>query len=115
MAHMNQSKKKTLAPGIKDVLKKYGMHGTLSIDSYSTLVLTLTHGMIDFGKDYDRQVNVYWIQSYFEGQAKDFLLEVLQSMMVGNHDKSDISYDYHDVGWYVSINIGSHSRPYFSP
>ena len=41
MAYMNQEKKKKLAPTIKQVLKKHNMKGTLSVDNYSTLRLTL--------------------------------------------------------------------------
>jgi hypothetical protein len=33
-------------------------------------------------------------------------------MMVGNHNRSDIMSDYHDVGWYVDINIGQWNKPY---
>ena len=33
-------------------------------------------------------------------------------MMVGNHNNSDISTDYFDVGWYIDINIGKWDKPY---
>ena len=41
MAYMNQEKKKKLAPKIKEALKKHGMKGSLSVDNYSSLRLTL--------------------------------------------------------------------------
>ena len=41
---MNQEKKKKLAPKIKEILKKYNMKGTLSVDNYSTLNLNLKSG-----------------------------------------------------------------------
>ena len=49
MAYIGQEKKKELAPRVKHILKKHGMKGTLSIDNYSTIRLTLQSGSIDFG------------------------------------------------------------------
>jgi hypothetical protein len=37
-------------------------------------------------------------------------------MDLDNHDNSQIEYDYHDVGHYVSIKIGRWKKPYvFTP
>ena len=30
----------------------------------------------------------------------------------GNHDNSEIQYDYFDVGWYIDVNIGRWNQPY---
>ena len=46
MAYMNQERKATLTPGIKAVLNKHGIKGTLSTDGYS-LTVTLKSGDID--------------------------------------------------------------------
>lgn len=48
MAFMNQERKKSLAPKIKEILKKYGLKGSLSVNNYSTLVLTIKSGKVDF-------------------------------------------------------------------
>ena len=47
MAYMNQEKKKRLAPKIKEILKRHGVKGTLSVSNYSTLNLNITEGPID--------------------------------------------------------------------
>jgi hypothetical protein len=125
MAYMNQEIKKSLKPGIDKVLKKYGVKGTLSIDNYSTLILTLKSG-IDFKKDAisDRlrevleshgytQVNNYWIDETWEGNSKYFLKEVYAAMMAGNWDDSRVEVDHFDVGWYVQINVGTWKTPYY--
>jgi len=111
MAYMNQEKKKKLAPKIKEILKKYNMKGTLSVDNYSTLNLNLKSGSIDFGTD---QINEYWYKDHFEDnpEALAFLSEVIPAMNVGNHDNSDIMTDYFDVGWYISVNLGKWDKPY---
>jgi len=111
MAYINQEKKKELAPRIKHVLKKHGMKGTLSIDNYSTIRLTLKSGSIDFGTD---SINEYWYKDHFADnpEALGFLSEVIPALNVGNFDNSDIMTDYFHVGWYVDVNLGKYSKPY---
>ena len=48
MAYISQQDKKDLAPAIKAVLKNYGMKGTISINHYSSLVVTIQSGVLDF-------------------------------------------------------------------
>ena len=111
MAYMSQENKKALAVGIKAVLKKHGMKGTLRVRHHSTLVCTITKGLIDF-EDGITYVNEYWIEDHFKGKQKEFLLDLKSAMMVGNHNNSDIMTDYFDVGWYVDIKIGTTLKPY---
>ena len=131
MAHMNQEKKARLAPGIKAVLKKYGVKGSIAVQHYSTLVVNIKSGPIDFiGNFNDRaqvrwrepwpftsakdrlDVNPYWYHEHFTGTALAFLEELIPAMNVGNHDRSDIQSDYFDVGWYIDVNIGKWNKPY---
>ena len=137
MAYMSQERKQQRAPIIKTILKKYGVKGSLAVRNHSTLVLNIKSGSIDFienyietdsklvhgGKmnqdqiDYIRKnksldVNPYWYQDHFDGDALAFLKEVMPAMNTGNHDNSDIQTDYFDVGWYVDINIGRWNKPY---
>lgn len=111
MAYIGQEKKKELAPRIKHVLKKHGMKGTLSIDNYSSLRLTLQSGSIDFGTD---SINEYWYKDHFADNPKalSFLSEVIPAMNVGNFDNSDPMTDYFHVGWYVDVNLGRWDKPY---
>jgi hypothetical protein len=111
VAYMSQERKASLAPGIKAVLKKYGMKGTLSVDNHRGLCVTLKSGKIDFGVD-NLQVNPYWIRTHWQGVAADFLEDLKNAMSKGNWNNSDIQTDYFDVGWYVYINIGKWNKPY---
>ena len=122
---MSQEKKSQIAPVVKEILKKYGLKWTLSVENYSTLVLKISAWSINF-KEYltDRSsnsvyqnwyhinVNVYWIDEWFEWIAKDALMELYDAMMVWNHDNSDAQVDYFDVGWYVDIKIGKWDKDY---
>jgi hypothetical protein len=112
MAYISQDEKKSLAPAIKAVLKKYGMKGTIGIRHHSTLFVNLQSGAIDFGCN-DRQVNEYHIQNNYTGDARDFLLELLAAMRGSNwFDRSDIMTDYFHTKHYTSINIGHWEKPY---
>lgn len=132
MAYMDQERKQKLAPAIKAVFKKYGVKGTIAVRSRSTLVVTISQGKIDFIKNYNEvnaakprplhlpfhpaegslDVNHYWYHEHFSGEALAFLQELIPAMNVGNHDRSDITVDLFDVGWYIDVRIGRWNKPY---
>ena len=105
MAYMNQETKKAIAPVVKNILKKYGVKGTLSVRSHCTLVLNITEGKIDFLKYQHHQdrnptsVNCFWFHERFDGVAKEFLTEVIAAMNSGNWNNSRSEVDYFDAGW----------------
>ncbi len=131
MAYMSQDQKKTLLPGIKAVLAKYRMKGTVAVRHHSTLVVNITEGPLDLIgnanakaeercpigerrvvlKDY-MDVNNYHARDHFSGDCQAFVLALLEACNAGNWDKSDLQTDYHNVGWYVDINIGRSNKPY---
>ena len=116
MAYMSQEKKKALAPKIKAICKKYGIKATLAVRHHSTLVLNIAKGKIDFLKYANDngyiQVNEYWLDRDYEGDALNFLEEIKVAMNDGNFDNSDPMTDYFHVGWYTSINVGRWNKPY---
>jgi hypothetical protein len=127
MAYMSQERKKELKPNIKAVLAKYGMKGTVSVRDYSTLICTISSGKLDLlanarekakreGRTNQYEgyysVNHYYIDSTFDGEVAQLLNELRAAMMIGNRDNSDTMTDYHDIGWYVKIEIGKWNKPY---
>jgi len=115
MAYMSQQHKKELSPQIKNVLKKYNVKATIGVRHHSTLVLNVKSSKLDFlkGKDCDSlSINPYSIDNNHSDECANFLNEVSNAMMTGNHDKSDLMTDYHNVGWYIDINIGQWNKPY---
>ncbi len=115
MAYMSQERKKELAPKIKEVLKKYKMKGTIGVRDHSTLIVNIKSGVLDLldnTNDSYSSANVFRIGSQFKDENKKFLTELLEAMMIGNHNRSDIMSDYFDVGWYTDINIGRWDKPY---
>ena len=81
-------------------------------------MLTISRGVIDFhamrkvDKRENYAVNVYRIRDGRDGVAYDALQDLKTAMCEGNHDYSDISIDYFDVGRYVEIKIGDWGKPY---
>jgi hypothetical protein len=121
MAYVSQELKSKLAPQIKAICKKYGVKASLAVRNHSTLALNIKSGKIDFISDYGNsddarkfgiQVNPYWYKDHFTGKSKAFLSEVIPAMNDGNWDKSEIQYDYFNVGWYIDVNIGKWNKPY---
>lgn len=129
MAYVSQDLKKSLAPQVKAILKKFGLKGSLSVRNHMTLVLTVKSGAIDFIGNYNQvagaraadrftpatgslDVNPYWYREHFDGCAQKAIGELLAAMNRGNHDRSDIQTDYFDVGWYVDLHIGRWNQPY---
>ena len=131
MAYMSQDQKNTLTPGIRGVLTKYGVKGTIAVRHRSTLVVNVTEGPLDLignanAKSEERcepgerrrvhkgyiDVNNYHARDHFSDDCQAFVLELLEACNVGNWDKSDLQTDYHNVGWYVAIKIGRYDRPY---
>ena len=117
MAYVSQKDKAKLAPQIKKVLNKYGMKGSISIRHHSTLVVTLQSGAIQFDHSHGdgyTQVNVYHIDSHYEGHAKSFLLELLAAMKGPDYfNEDDAMTDYFHRSHYTDINIGKWNKPYF--
>ena len=113
MAYVSQAKKQELAVGIKAVLKKYKMKGSIAVRHHSTLVVNLQSGPIDFDHNDFTSVNVYHIDAHYTGVAKAFLTELLAAMKGPDwFDKSDIQSDYFHVSHYTDINVGKWNKPY---
>jgi hypothetical protein len=119
MAYVSQQDKKDLAPAIKAVLKKYDMKATIAVRNHSTLVVKVKSGAIDF-TDYANpyqngyiDVNVYWIDTHYNGVARDFLNELLDAMKGPNYfNNDDAMSDYFHRSHYTDIEIGQYNRAY---
>ena len=132
MAHVSQETKAKLAPAIKTILKKYKLKGSLSVRNYSTLVLNIKSGSIDFINNFDSvrdrrpeyngdklirthniQVNPYWYHEHFTGEALAFMTEMVAAMKGPDFfDHSDMQTDYFHCSHYFDINVGQWNKPY---
>jgi hypothetical protein len=114
MAYVNTETKTKIHAALKPIFKKYGIKATLARNSYqSTLVVNIVSGNIDFGTTY-KQVNVYHVASHYEGKAKQFLNEVIDTIKIAGewYDESDSQRDYFNTAFYIDINIGKYNKPY---
>lgn len=134
MAYMNQEQKARIATTLKPILAKYGVKGSLSVRNHSSIVLTLKSGKIDFIGNSNRvcgnnhyqvsrgfshntngydQVNPYWFQDHYDGDAKAFLTEAFKALKSADwYDESDAMTDYFNIAYYVDVNIGKWDKPY---
>ena len=117
MAYVSQADKAALAPAIKAVMKKYDMKCSISVRHHSTLVVTVKSGAIDFSEHLESddyiQVNTYWIDTHYEGVARNFLNELKAAMEgPGFYNNDDVMTDYFNRSHYVDINIGQWGKPY---
>ncbi len=114
MAYVSKETKKELAPAIKKVLAEFGVKGTIKVNNYSTLVVTLRKvpaGLFT-AEEIENGVNVYHIERHFEGAAKKFLTKLLAAMKGDKwYDKTDAMIDYFDTAWYNDIKIGEWNKP----
>ena len=120
MAYVSKELKAKLAPAIKAVLKKYDVKGTIAVRNHSTLVVNIKQGAVDFVADYAGnnnnffyQVNPYHIDRGWNGEAREFLNELMVAMRGDEwYDRSDIMTDYFDTAYYMDINIGNWEKDY---
>jgi hypothetical protein len=115
MAYFTQEMKKEIAPKLKAIAKKYGVKITLGVRHYSTLVININSGVVDFtekveearlrytGRKYDFYVNE---------DATNLLNELNDVAHANNQDNSDAMTDYFDVGYYVDVQVGKWDKPY---
>lgn len=134
MAYMSQEKKKDIAAKLKLIMKGTGIKYTLGVHNHSTIVMNIKSGPLDFINNYIEtvtqtprvlayphlfqapkdhlDVNPYWYHEHFTGNILTLMKKIIECMNEGNHNRSDIQSDYHDVGWYVDVNIGKWDKPY---
>ena len=136
MAYITQEMKRELAPGINNVLKKYGCKGSISTPNRTMLMVTISQGPIDFigkankeGKEHSEwtgrtfhpiegsyQENPYRYAENYDGpldKADQFLNE-LRDAMRGTlyYNNDDMMTDYFDSAYFMSINIGKWNKHY---
>ena len=133
MAYVSQIEKKSISAKINPILKAYGLSGTLSIRHHSQLVLTLRSGKIDFVSNFNETasyknfwnnefepvtsdhmgINEYHYKDHFSGVALEALSKIIPEMYTKDfHDNSDITTDYFDVSYYISVRVGEWNKPY---
>tara|TARA_R100000700_G_C3079353_1_gene85793 strand:+ start:143 stop:565 length:423 start_codon:yes stop_codon:yes gene_type:complete len=136
MAYISQQEKKELAPGIKKVLKQYGLKGTIAIDNYSSLVVNIKSGSLDLlgaaqkvndilADRFNRprteigtylQANAYRDPQDYDRIDKtigQFYSDLIKAMKGDKwYNRSDMMTDYSDIAYYLDVNIGRYNKPY---
>lgn len=130
MAYMNQEKKAIIKAALDKVLKPRGIKYGLRVDNNMAISCTIKAAPIDFitnfknrtGDQYELrpgarldhlQVNLYWIDDHFSGEAARVLQETRQALQAaGYYDNSQAQIDYFDTAYYMHLNIGQYDKPF---
>ena len=119
MAFISKEDKNAKATLLRALGKKYDIKLSVARHNYSTIVLNIYQGKIDFFSEYNLkddsgyiQVNHYRINYDFCGESQEFLNECYRILNANNYNNSDSMIDYFDVGFYIDINIGKFNKPY---
>ena len=135
MAYVSQEDKKELAVGIKKVLAKYNVRGTIGVHNHSTIVVRLRTGDLDILGNYWEvykenewkvdacnrrseqptylQVNPYCLDSSYSGDVLNFLTELVAEMKGERYfNDTDIMTDYFHCSHYIDIDVGNWEKPY---
>ena len=87
MAFVSQEKKKSLAPAIKAVLKKYNMKATIGVRHHSTLVVNIKSGDLDFraAREQELKDNLHK-RHYFDAlkAGQDWAISALKNEITDN-------------------------------
>jgi hypothetical protein len=126
MAYISKDEKNAKTLELRALGKEYNVTVTVARNNYSTIVLNISKGKIDFFNEYQCEtgffsdgekyltVNHYYLKDQFKTGSKslEFLEKAFLILNAGNHNNSDSMADYFDVGFYIDINIGKFQKPY---
>jgi hypothetical protein len=135
MAFISQEEKKHLSVKIKEVLKEYGMKGTIGVEHHAALYVNLSEGNLDilengfkkatehgencriYGDKIKKlkhaQINNYYINENYTGKVKEFLLKLLSAMQGnGYYNETDARSDYFNIKHYTYIYVGKWDKHY---
>ena len=115
MAYVSQDDKKTLAPAIKAVLKKYKVKASIAVRHHSTLVVNIKEGSVPFKSSDHYQVNEYHYENHYADNPTlvSFLSELLSAMKGPDYyNNDDAMTDYYNRSHYTDINFGKWDQPY---
>ncbi len=128
MAYMDQGKKAAIRAELVKVVPK-GWKWSLGVRNHSTIVLNVSAGPIDLPAIYSAKscgdgvrksilesrycdVNPYNFRAHFDGELLEIFVGIFAALNLNNHDRSDITTDYFDVGHYVDVNLGKWDKPF---
>ena len=137
MAYVSQEDKRELSVGIKKVLKKYNVKGTIGVHHHSTIVVRLRSGDLDilgnYWNVYTQSVergqiepwnqrtekptsltpNPYCVDKSYSGEVLAFLEELIAEMKGERYfNESDPMTDYFHCSHYIDIDVGNWEKPY---
>lgn len=122
MAYVDKAKKAKIAEALKDVVPQ-GWKYSLAVRHHSGIVMTIYEAPFELVKIHKRSdyfdpetaTNIESLRRSYKSEneyVNDVFKRIFLALNTDNHDNSDSSTDYFDVGHYVHLNIGTYDRPF---
>ena len=134
MAYINADEVKAIRETLKARFPEYKFGARKSSGSLGVDV-TIKSGPVDFIGNYNEtvnarpggmrggspaekylQVNQFWFDEHFSGNAKEVIREVLDIIKTAParkwYDRSDAMTDYFDTAFYIHLSVGEWNKPY---
>ena len=127
MAYITQDQKKEIATLLKNVVPR-GWKYSLAINNHSALVMTIRSAPVDLLSEWfrcsyksnyvispvkpkDARINEYNLERQFN-ESLETIKAIEAVLNTGNYDNSDIQADYFNVGFYVTLQLGTWDKPF---
>ena len=107
MAFMSVEKTKEIREELKKTFPEFKF--SVRNDNYTAIRVTLVSGPVRFVESNYEQLNHYYPENYAHSDILKKMIEIINRT---NYDRSEIQFDHHDVGFYVTISQGQWDRPY---
>lgn len=111
MAYVQKELKAKVAGLLKEIMPR-GWRYSLSVRHHYMLVLTIQSAPVDLTTERFCGHNERRIRNTAPAGHADLFVRIFKAMNCENHNNSDPMTDYHDVGYYTEINIGTHEKPF---
>lgn len=111
MAYLSAERVKEIRTQLKKEFPSFKF--SITRDNWSGIKISILESNVDFnlGESTYKQVNEYYIERSYTGQAKEVLMRILSIAHEGvtYHETGDYG---NQPSFYVSINIGQWDKPY---
>ena len=107
MAYLKTEKVQEVRKALSEAFpRKDGWKFSVTNENHMSLQVAIMESPIEWT---NTDINHYYPE---KSQYPEIVKKITEICMNGNHDNSDITTDYFDVGWYVGIRVGQWNKPY---
>ena len=111
MAYITTAKVKEIRDNLKKEFSAPLWKFSVVRDGGNCVVVAIMKVPYNFCPEHSSGVSINHYNPHIHQHA-NILRQIIAIVNDGNHNNSEIMYDYHDVGWYVSLKQGKWNAPF---